>query len=154
MFWFDWQVSLNYQQYFLQPVVHYVCDKQPEVRQAASYGVGIMAQFGGQGYSQALTGRQVVDAGRRAFSLRDKSVVRQLPRVVFMVRWKQASMCSLIVLPDTWNCSMNCLICLSDLQFQALWIFAVCSSGLFVTWKYLVCLFYYIVIYITGCNNG
>ncbi|KAI0224095.1 Importin-5 [Lamellibrachia satsuma] len=48
-------VSLNYQQYFLQPVVHYVCDKQPEVRQAASYGIGIMAQFGGQGYSQALT---------------------------------------------------------------------------------------------------
>jgi len=68
MLWFDWQVSLNYQQYFLQPVVHYVCDKQPEVRQAASYGIGIMAQFGGQGYSQALTGKSVVVSYTESYS--------------------------------------------------------------------------------------
>jgi len=50
------QMSLQYQQYFLQPMVQYVCDKQGEVRQAAAYGIGIMAQFGGQSYLQAYTG--------------------------------------------------------------------------------------------------
>merc|ERR1712012_228737 len=46
-------VSLNYQQYFLANLVQCVCDKQAEVRQAAAYGVGVMAQFGGPGYTQA-----------------------------------------------------------------------------------------------------
>jgi len=50
------QTSQKYQQYFLQPLVRYVCDKQGEVRQAAAYGIGVMAQFGGQGYLQAYTG--------------------------------------------------------------------------------------------------
>jgi len=49
-------MSQQYQQYFLQPMVQYVCDKQGEVRQAAAYGIGVMAQFGGQGYLQAYTG--------------------------------------------------------------------------------------------------
>lgn len=31
-------------------------DKQPEIRQAASYGIGIMAQFGGNGYAQVCAG--------------------------------------------------------------------------------------------------
>jgi hypothetical protein len=47
--------SFNYQQYFLQPMVHYICDKQGEVRQAASYGIGVMAQYGGPSYIPALT---------------------------------------------------------------------------------------------------
>uniref|UniRef100_A0A8C4QHS1 Karyopherin (importin) beta 3 n=1 Tax=Eptatretus burgeri TaxID=7764 RepID=A0A8C4QHS1_EPTBU len=38
---------------FLQPMLHYVCDTSPEVRQAAAYGVGIMAKHGGDGYRQA-----------------------------------------------------------------------------------------------------
>jgi len=50
------QRSQQYQQYFLQPMVQYICDKQGEVRQAAAYGIGVMAQFGGQGYLQAYTG--------------------------------------------------------------------------------------------------
>jgi len=37
-------------------MLQYVCDKQGEVRQAAAYGIGVMAQFGGQGYLQAYTG--------------------------------------------------------------------------------------------------
>jgi len=49
-------MSQQYQQYFLQPMLQYVCDKQGEVRQAAAYGIGVMAQFGGQGYLQAYTG--------------------------------------------------------------------------------------------------
>ena len=51
------QKSQHYQQYFLQVMVQYICDKQGEVRQAAAYGIGAMAQFGGQGYLQAYTGR-------------------------------------------------------------------------------------------------
>ena len=38
--------------------MQYVCDKQGEVRQAAAYGIGVMAQYGGQGYLQAYTGTQ------------------------------------------------------------------------------------------------
>jgi len=34
-------------------LLHYICDKQGEVRQAACYGVGVMAQHGGEGFSQA-----------------------------------------------------------------------------------------------------
>jgi len=50
------QRSQQYQQYFLQLMVQYICDKQGEVRQAAAYGIGVMAQFGGQGFLQAYTG--------------------------------------------------------------------------------------------------
>ena len=30
--------SLNYQQHFINPMLHYITDPQPEVRQAAAYG--------------------------------------------------------------------------------------------------------------------
>lgn len=50
-------MSVPYQQYFLQMMIQYICDKQPEVRQAAVYGVGVMAQFGGQGYVAACIGK-------------------------------------------------------------------------------------------------
>ena len=53
---FLFQHSLNYQQYFLQSMLQYICDKQPELRQASAYGVGVMAQFGGDGYAQACSG--------------------------------------------------------------------------------------------------
>lgn len=42
----------QYQQYFLQPMITYCKDKQPEVRQAAIYGCGILAMFGGDQYAQ------------------------------------------------------------------------------------------------------
>jgi hypothetical protein len=38
-----------------------ISDKSAEVRQAAGYGVGVMAQFGGPMYAQALSG--TVDTG-------------------------------------------------------------------------------------------
>ncbi|XP_076436016.1 importin-5-like isoform X1 [Babylonia areolata] len=48
-------VSANYQNYFLQSMVEYITDKQAEVRQAACYGIGVMAQFGGAVYSDICT---------------------------------------------------------------------------------------------------
>jgi len=48
-------LSINYQQYFLAPLLQYVCDKQAEVRQAASYGIGVMAMAAGPTYTHALT---------------------------------------------------------------------------------------------------
>ncbi|KAL4220293.1 Importin-5 [Mactra antiquata] len=42
--------SVKYQEFFLQSLLTSICDKQPEVRQAAVYGVGIMAMFGGDAY--------------------------------------------------------------------------------------------------------
>jgi hypothetical protein len=52
------QNSYNYHQYFLEAMVRYVCDKQPEVRQAAVYGIGVMAMFGGEQYINAIKGRK------------------------------------------------------------------------------------------------
>jgi len=43
--------SLNYQQHFVNPMLHYVTDPQPEVRQAAAYGCGVMGQHGGANYA-------------------------------------------------------------------------------------------------------
>lgn len=37
-----------------------LCDTSPEVRQAAAYGVGVMAQFGGENYRPAFTGEVYV----------------------------------------------------------------------------------------------
>ncbi len=55
---------MNYQQHFVQQMIHYVHDKQAEVRQAAAYGIGVMAQFGGQGYSQPITGKLTLTSGK------------------------------------------------------------------------------------------
>ncbi|XP_041352900.1 importin-5-like [Gigantopelta aegis] len=46
-------ISMNYQQYFLQNMISYLLDKVPDVRQAAEYGVGVIAQFGGNVYAEA-----------------------------------------------------------------------------------------------------
>lgn len=43
--------SVKYQEYFLKSMLGYVCDTQPEIRQAAAYGVGVMAQFGTELYA-------------------------------------------------------------------------------------------------------
>ncbi|XP_048745456.2 importin-5-like [Ostrea edulis] len=43
--------SWKYQEYFLKSMMEFVYDKQPEIRQAAVYGVGVMAQFGTDVYA-------------------------------------------------------------------------------------------------------
>jgi hypothetical protein len=45
--------AVKYQEYFLQPMLKCICDKSPTVRQAASYGVGVMAQNCSKDFSQA-----------------------------------------------------------------------------------------------------
>ncbi|XP_065887453.1 importin-5-like isoform X2 [Dysidea avara] len=45
--------AINYQQYFLQPLMKCICDKSPAVRQAAVYGIGVMAQCCAKDFSQA-----------------------------------------------------------------------------------------------------
>ncbi|XP_016396701.1 importin-5-like [Sinocyclocheilus rhinocerous] len=47
--------SFKYAEYFLRPMMQALCDTSPEVRQAAAYGVGVMAQFGGESYRPAFT---------------------------------------------------------------------------------------------------
>ncbi|EAT37896.1 AAEL010159-PA [Aedes aegypti] len=41
----------QYQAFFMQPMLEYVKDPQPEVRQAAVYGCGVLAQYGGDQFS-------------------------------------------------------------------------------------------------------
>lgn len=48
--------SFKYAEYFLRPMLQSICDNSPEVRQAAAYGVGVMAQFGGDSYRPFCTG--------------------------------------------------------------------------------------------------
>lgn len=44
----------KYQGFFLEPLALYVKDRSPEVRQAAAYGWGVMAQFGGEQFATEL----------------------------------------------------------------------------------------------------
>ncbi|KAJ6632921.1 Importin-5 [Pseudolycoriella hygida] len=48
----------KYQSVFLQPIIEYVKDPSPEVQQAAIYGCGVIAQFGGDQF--ALTCAQTI----------------------------------------------------------------------------------------------
>lgn len=41
-------------------MLQYVCDNSPEVRQAAAYGLGVMAQYGGDNYRPFCTGTYVL----------------------------------------------------------------------------------------------
>lgn len=47
--------SWNYKDYFVQPMLKYIHDVHPEVRQAAAYGIGVMAEFGGNNYADICT---------------------------------------------------------------------------------------------------
>lgn len=47
--------SFKYAEYFLRPMLQSLCDTSPEVRQAAAYGVGVMAQYGGETYRPFCT---------------------------------------------------------------------------------------------------
>jgi hypothetical protein len=40
-------------------MLHALGDEYPEVRQAASYGFGVMAMYGGNAYAQACAGYRV-----------------------------------------------------------------------------------------------
>uniref|UniRef100_A0A671UIF1 Karyopherin (importin) beta 3 n=1 Tax=Sparus aurata TaxID=8175 RepID=A0A671UIF1_SPAAU len=48
-------LSFKYAEYFLRPMVQSLGDSSPEVRQAAAYGVGVMAQYGGENYRPFCT---------------------------------------------------------------------------------------------------
>ncbi|XP_046806157.1 importin-5 isoform X2 [Lucilia cuprina] len=50
--------SAPYQQFFTPALLQYVCDKSPEVRQAAAYGCGVLGQFGGEQF--AVTCAQII----------------------------------------------------------------------------------------------
>lgn len=52
---FSGPVSVKYKSIFLQPLAMYVSDKSPEVRQAAAYGWGVLAQFGGEQFAGECT---------------------------------------------------------------------------------------------------
>jgi len=43
--------SIKYQQFFLKSLLSSISDENPEVRQAAAYGCGVMAHFGGPDYA-------------------------------------------------------------------------------------------------------
>lgn len=49
--------SFKYADHFLPAMLQSLCDPTPEVRQAAAYGVGVAAQFGGENYSPFCTSR-------------------------------------------------------------------------------------------------
>ncbi|KAI4464528.1 importin beta [Holotrichia oblita] len=51
---FTGPASLKYQGLFLPPLAVYLKDKAPEVRQAAAYGWGVLAQFGGEQFAPEL----------------------------------------------------------------------------------------------------
>merc|ERR1712121_232343 len=47
--------SMKYQEYFLKILINSIQDNSAEVRQAAAYGCGVMAQYGGDGYAGACS---------------------------------------------------------------------------------------------------
>jgi len=51
---FGGPTSIKYHEHFLLPLINGIIDKSPEVRQAASYGIGVMAQNGGESYGDAI----------------------------------------------------------------------------------------------------
>ncbi|KAG1702085.1 Importin-5 [Nymphon striatum] len=76
---------IKYQEYFLRPLITYVTDGSAEVRQAAAYGVGVLGQFGGEGFAQNMC---------RAFSAiaidqtheQNNSVVESIPQLLEVIR--------------------------------------------------------------------
>ena len=46
--------ALRYQQHFVEQMLHYASDGQPDVRQAAAYGLGVMGQHGGPEFAPGL----------------------------------------------------------------------------------------------------
>ena len=50
------QEAVKYNQYYLEAMVNALGDKQPEVRQAAAYGFGVMAMSGQNAFNDTLKG--------------------------------------------------------------------------------------------------
>lgn len=50
---FTGPMCAEYQHFFLEPMIQYVTDKKPEVRQAAAYGCGVIGQFAGEQFAMA-----------------------------------------------------------------------------------------------------
>ncbi|VDN60043.1 unnamed protein product [Dracunculus medinensis] len=53
---FGGEASVQYQQYFYEPLISCINDEYPEVRQAAAYGIGLMGLYGGKAYAQLCAG--------------------------------------------------------------------------------------------------
>lgn len=45
---------MKYNQYYIQALLTALTEKQPEVRQAAAYGIGVMAMYGQNAFSDTL----------------------------------------------------------------------------------------------------
>ena len=54
---FSSQHAPRYERYFLQPLLKGICDKASGIRQASAFGIGVMAQFAGDHFSQHCLGR-------------------------------------------------------------------------------------------------
>lgn len=54
-FFFNFQHSFKYKDYFLAPMHQYVCDARTEVRQAAAYGFGMLGTYGGPDFAPACS---------------------------------------------------------------------------------------------------
>lgn len=52
---FGGEFSIKYQHIFLEPMLKALADENPEVRQAAAYGFGIMGLLGGNAYAQTCS---------------------------------------------------------------------------------------------------
>ena len=55
-------MSVKYRELFVKHLVSYILDPNPEVRQAAAYGCGVMAQFGGPDYANDCKGKNTSHA--------------------------------------------------------------------------------------------
>ena len=47
---------MKYRDFFVAQMVQAICDKHPEVRQAASYGIGVMAMYAEPVFHQVCVG--------------------------------------------------------------------------------------------------
>jgi hypothetical protein len=63
--------SQKYQEVFLSRLLSCVTSSQPEVRQAAAYGCGVLGQFGGPGYAQGSKARPTHCQGFGSVSILD-----------------------------------------------------------------------------------
>lgn len=61
--------SFKYAEYFVQRMLQSLGDPSPEVRQAAAYGVGVMAQYGGENYRSFCTGTNPAGASSASWPI-------------------------------------------------------------------------------------
>lgn len=61
--------SQKYQEVFLARLLSCVSSTQPEVRQAAAYGCGVLGQCGGPGYAQVYALYAVLTKNNQTYSI-------------------------------------------------------------------------------------